>query len=58
MDRNEFLAKTIRYCLIILLAGIAIAAGKKAVSGSRCSSCPVKGTCYSKPDCSIYINGR
>lgn len=58
MNRNEFLVKTIRYCLIILLSGIAIAAGKKAVAGSGCASCTVKGTCPGKSGCSLFNKDR
>jgi hypothetical protein len=55
MNRSEFLRKLIRYILFIILAGIAVILGSKAVTGNNCSSCPGNGICNGESDCSIYL---
>ena len=56
MNRTEFVKSTIRYLLLIVLAGIAILLGSKTVTGSNCSSCPGKGICLGENDCSKYLS--
>jgi hypothetical protein len=55
MSRNEFAKVLVRYVLFALLAFIAILAGKKAVTGDDCSSCPGNGLCSGKVDCPVYL---
>jgi putative flippase GtrA len=55
MNRNEFIQRIIRYLLFGLLAFIALFAGSKAVTEANCSSCPGKGICTGKSDCSIFL---
>lgn len=54
MSRIDFLRKTGRYILLLLMAVIAVALGKKAVSGNNCSVCPGNGICKGESDCSNY----
>jgi hypothetical protein len=56
MNRTEFVKSAIRYLLLVVLAGIAILLGSKAVTGSNCSSCPGKGICIGESDCSKYLS--
>jgi hypothetical protein len=54
MKRNEFLIKLARYFLYLLMASIVFALGNKVVTTVDCSSCPGKGKCNGKTDCSKY----
>lgn len=56
MNRGEFLKRLIRYLLFGLIAAIAVMIGSKAVSAETCSSCPGKGICKGKIDCSTYLS--
>jgi hypothetical protein len=56
MDRKRFLTNLMRYVLLILLAGIALFAGRRAVIASYCDTCPGKGICVGKTDCTKYIS--
>ena len=55
MNRTEFFRKVIRYMLLLLLAVIAAALGKRIVTGSDCEACAGKGICKGKSDCSTYL---
>jgi hypothetical protein len=54
MTRNDFLKKTIRASLFLLLALLVFALGKKVVAGKDCSGCPGNEVCNGKTDCSKY----
>jgi hypothetical protein len=54
MSRIDFFKKTGRYILLMLMAVIGIALGKKVVSGNDCSVCPGKGICKGETDCGNY----
>jgi hypothetical protein len=56
MDRSEFVRKVLRYLLFGLLAFIALFAGSKVVTDANCSSCPGKGICKGKSDCSAFLS--
>jgi hypothetical protein len=56
MKRKDFIRKIIQYLLFGILAGIAIFLGSRAVSGTKCSSCPGKDICSGEKDCSKYLN--
>jgi hypothetical protein len=56
MKRSDFLNKLIRYILLVLLAGVAVVLGTKAVTGSDCSSCPGSGICKGESDCSKFLS--
>jgi hypothetical protein len=54
MSRFDFLRKTGRYILLMLIVVIAVALGKKVVSGNNCSVCPGNGICKGETDCRNY----
>jgi hypothetical protein len=58
IDRKEFLNRFARMMLLALLGALSVILGRKAVSGTDCSSCPGKGICLGESDCSTYNNKR
>lgn len=58
MKRDEFLERLVRIILFGALAGILVITGKRAITGSSCSSCPGKGICSGKSDCSIFLSEK
>jgi len=58
MNRSEFLKKAIRYLLLGLLVIVAAITGRRAVTGSDCSSCPGKGICSGETDCSTFLSDQ
>ncbi|HOK24942.1 MAG TPA: hypothetical protein P5320_03825 [Bacteroidales bacterium] len=45
MKRDQFIKVLIRSALVIILGIIAWITGRKTVSGSECSQCPLKNSC-------------
>lgn len=51
MTRNDFLDKAMRYLLMLALAVIVFALGRKVAYGKDCSMCPEAGACPKDFDC-------
>jgi hypothetical protein len=51
MNRIDFFKKLGRYILLMLMAFIVMAVGKRVVTGSDCSECPGNGICRGESDC-------
>lgn len=54
MNRIEFFKKLGRYILLMFMAFIVMALGRKVVTGNECSECPGKGICNGETDCNKY----
>jgi hypothetical protein len=54
MTRIDFFRKLTRYLLLLLMAFIVMALGKKIVSAKDCTECPGKGICNDKTGCDKY----
>ncbi len=54
MTRFDFFKKLIKYLLLLMMAIIALALGKKVVTDGNCAGCPGKGVCHGKTDCNKY----